>query len=209
MPYWYTLAFEAHRTGRPLVRPLFFDAPDPSNMPPVEDAFRVGAALLVAPVVDEGAIDREVFLPDGTWYDFHTGKSFEGGRKVIVPAPLDRIPVFVLAGSVVPMNDGDQSELHLWVPTVDGEAQGGWLYDDEGDGHGPWRLDRFRLERNGPALSVTRESQGHGAASVSPLRLLVHGAVVKRLLGDGNEISVQGGEAMIPAGFHELRIELG
>lgn len=61
-----------------------------------------GPSLLVAPVVEQGATTREVYLPKGRWYDWYTGEIYEGGRYVTVPAPLDKTPLFVREGSMVP-----------------------------------------------------------------------------------------------------------
>ncbi len=74
----------------------------------VEDAFMLGPDLLVAPVLDEGATTREVYLPahPGGWYDWHDGTAFEGGQTVTVVAPLGRLPLFARAGAIVPIEDG-------------------------------------------------------------------------------------------------------
>lgn len=101
-PYVHELAEEAHRTGAPPMRPLFFDFPEDEAAWSVDDQFLLGPDLLVAPVAEAGARSRSVYLPRGArWVDAHTGESREGGERREVPAPLERIPVFVRAGSAL------------------------------------------------------------------------------------------------------------
>jgi len=101
-PYVQELAEEAHRTGAPPMRPLFFDFPQDEAAWSVDDQFLLGPDLLVAPVAEAGARSRSVYLPHGAgWVDTRTGESREGGERREVPAPLERIPVFVRAGSAL------------------------------------------------------------------------------------------------------------
>jgi alpha-D-xyloside xylohydrolase len=91
----------AHSTGLPPMRPLFLSFPaDPVSWE-VEDQFMFGDDILVAPVVTEGAREREVYLPPGSWRDAWTGEQVEGGRRITAPAPLELIPVYV-RGNVAP-----------------------------------------------------------------------------------------------------------
>jgi alpha-D-xyloside xylohydrolase len=101
-PYVQELAEEAHRTGAPPMRPLFFDFPQDEAAWSVDDQFLLGPDLLVAPVAEAGARSRSVYLPHGAgWVDARTGESQKGGERREVPAPLERIPVFVRAGSAL------------------------------------------------------------------------------------------------------------
>jgi hypothetical protein len=102
-PYLYRYAVIAHGRGLPLVRPLFLNYPDDAATYGVEDQYLLGDDLLVAPVDDEGARTRTLYLPAGGWVDFWTGAIFDGGREVTADAPLDRIPVYVRAGAIIPM----------------------------------------------------------------------------------------------------------
>jgi alpha-glucosidase len=103
LPYFVTLAHMARRTGAPYVRPVWWKAPRDRALRDVEDAFLLGDALLVAPVMEEGARQRAVRLPHGRWYDTATGEAYDGPGQVVLDAPLSRIPVLVRAGSVVPV----------------------------------------------------------------------------------------------------------
>ncbi len=93
-PYISELMREAHEKGTPVMRPMFYEFPeDPACWEPLEQ-YMFGGKLLVAPVMEAGAREKAVYLPAGTWYDAETGKAYEGGGNVTVPAPMTEIPVF-------------------------------------------------------------------------------------------------------------------
>jgi alpha-D-xyloside xylohydrolase len=105
VPYLYTYAAEASRTGLPLMRYLALEAPDDARAWQEEQSYFLGPLLLVAPVVERGATVRTVYLPPGDWVDFWTDQLYRGGQEITVPAPLDggRAPVFLRAGAVLPL----------------------------------------------------------------------------------------------------------
>lgn len=99
-PYIMTQMQLAHEKGVPPMRPLFFDFPEDSQCWMVEDQFMFGPDILVAPVLHQGAIQREVYLPEGaSWADAWTGAVLEGGQWVTANAPLNRIPLFLRDGA--------------------------------------------------------------------------------------------------------------
>ncbi|MEU1101709.1 glycoside hydrolase family 31 protein [Streptomyces tibetensis] len=99
-PYLHRLAEDAHRTGAPPMRPLFFDFPEDPGAWDVDDQFLLGPDVLVAPVYEAGARARRVYLPSGTgWLDPATKAVLKGGTTLDAEAPLERIPVFVREGS--------------------------------------------------------------------------------------------------------------
>ncbi|MEU0388955.1 glycoside hydrolase family 31 protein [Streptomyces chartreusis] len=101
-PYLMRLSEEAHDTGAPPMRPLFFDFPEDERAWEVDDQFLLGPDVLVAPVYEEGARARRVYLPSGArWLDLVTGHGVEGGTTLEVDAPLERVPVFVREGAYV------------------------------------------------------------------------------------------------------------
>jgi alpha-glucosidase (family GH31 glycosyl hydrolase) len=101
VPYVRAAALTASRAGLPIIRPLcLLDPTDPRGWT-ITDAYGYGPALWVAPVLDEGASEREVSLPRGSWIETWSGNTVTGGGEVTVPAPLDGIPVWVRAGSLV------------------------------------------------------------------------------------------------------------
>lgn len=88
------LAAEAKQTSAPIVRHLMLEHPDDPIARTVDDQFLLGRDLLVAPVLAEGATERQVYLPDGVWFDVWTGERFEGRQTIVVAAPIGRPPVF-------------------------------------------------------------------------------------------------------------------
>jgi len=101
LPYIRAEAAWSAASGEPLLRPLLLDSPDEPVVWGITDQFRFGRDLLVAPVVEEGATSRRLYLPRGEWRDFWGDTSHTGGQWIEVDAPWDRIPVFVQAGATV------------------------------------------------------------------------------------------------------------
>ena len=102
LPYIRRVMRAAHEQGTPVMRPLFYHYPQDPTAWDVEDEYLFGPDVLVAPVLEAGAQSREVYLPAGNgWLDPETGNAYDGGQQIIVSAPLERIPVFVKAGSRV------------------------------------------------------------------------------------------------------------
>jgi alpha-glucosidase len=204
MPYLYTLAWEAAQTGAPLVRPLFWlDEKDP-DLWEIEDAFLLGPALLVAPVLEAGAQAREVFLPTGEWYDFWNNRRRTGPARVVVEAPLDRLPLFVRAGSLLPLAEPEGLTLHLYVPS-DGKGAGR-LYEDAGDGFGPHRVDRFEWWWEGESLRLHRIREGELPEPEGGFRFRWHGFTPARAWADGRPVPVDGSILVVPP-FTELILE--
>lgn len=102
LPYIYTQFYNAATDGTPLMRPLVYDYPEDGNTLWKDDLFMFGDALLVAPVIEERATKRGVYLPAGEWYDYWSNEKISGGKDITVDAPLDRLPLFVKAGSIIP-----------------------------------------------------------------------------------------------------------
>lgn len=103
-PYLRSVMRAAHEDGAPVMRPLFFGFPQDKAAWQVEDCYLLGDDLLVAPVMEAGVVERDVYLPKGaSWRDALTGKLYEGGQTVTAPAPLDVIPVFVRDGKDIPV----------------------------------------------------------------------------------------------------------
>jgi len=104
MPYIYSLGYQTWLTGAPFMRALPLDFPNDPKVVDVRDEYMFGPAFLVAPVTEQGATSREVYLPAGTdWYNYWTSERVKGGQTITVAAPIDTIPLFVRAGSILPM----------------------------------------------------------------------------------------------------------
>ena len=106
MPYIYQEAKHCVETARPLMAHLLVDYPEDSLVWFVHDQYMLGRDLLVAPIVDEGATSREIYLPTGKWHDLFLGGTISGSQTIEYSCPIERIPVFVRDGAVLPVNMG-------------------------------------------------------------------------------------------------------
>ncbi|MHA2432832.1 MAG: DUF5110 domain-containing protein, partial [Candidatus Thorarchaeota archaeon] len=136
MRYLYSLARIASITGVPIMRPLVMEFQEDPETYTLDSQFMIGPYLMVAPVLEEGAVSREVYLPAGTWYDHWTNEAVGGGQRIQVDAKLEQMPIFFRAGSIVTTGDvvqntdEDQGDLLLWVfPGASSETK---LYEDDG-----------------------------------------------------------------------------
>ncbi|MBX3578793.1 MAG: hypothetical protein KF723_16465 [Rhizobiaceae bacterium] len=154
LPLIYQLAWQAHRTGAPIVAPTFYHFDD-AECRADADAFMLGPDVLVAPVVAEGERSAVVYLPrcDGGWHDLHGGAILPGGSMASVEAPLGRLPLLVRSGAVLPLatawpetapHDATEIELTLFVSPGSGAAECEIFFDD-GDGWGHRSQDASRL----------------------------------------------------------------
>jgi alpha-D-xyloside xylohydrolase len=110
LPYTYSIAYRSYETGAPFMRALFMDFPNDPNVADIRDEYMFGPAFLVAPVTEQGATQRSVYLPAGCeWYNYWTNKRIKGGQTIMVNAPIDTIPLFVRAGSIVPLGSPVES----------------------------------------------------------------------------------------------------
>ena len=169
LPYIYGLFRESSQNGSPVVRPMFFQYPEtPAER--VADQFMLGDSLLAAPVLVKGARNRPVFLPEGDWYEYDTGlrlSAGSGGVTIMADAPLDTFPLYVRAGSMLPVgralhNAAASLSGELSIEVYPGPAVRGSLYADDGSSM-DYRLDRYLLleltgkQERGGSLIVTMQ----------------------------------------------------
>ncbi|MGH9430419.1 MAG: glycoside hydrolase family 31 protein [Terriglobia bacterium] len=102
LPYLYNAFYQSSQTGLPVMRALLLDYPNDPEAVSQENEFLFGDDLLVAPVVKDGEWTWPVYLPAGTWFDFWSDRSYQGPAHIIADAPLDRIPLFVRGGAIIP-----------------------------------------------------------------------------------------------------------
>lgn len=137
MPYIYTCARDAAESGKPMMRALFLDFPDDVTACGQKYEYMFGPSILVAPILDKDARKREVYLPEGVWYDFWTDRKLTGGRTITAAAPLNRIPLYVREGAIIPMADCvnhiDEKPVDELVMHVYGYEPAEYvLYEDDG-----------------------------------------------------------------------------
>jgi len=141
LPYLYTLFEECHRTGAPILRPLFWAYPDDISTYSMDDEFMSGDALLVAPVTRPGVDYRHVYLPGGTWFHYWTGTRVDGPAHILAHAPLGRPAIYVRANTAVPLGpemnyvgQQDADPLTFVLYPFEGTATA-TFYEDAGDGY--------------------------------------------------------------------------
>jgi alpha-D-xyloside xylohydrolase len=137
MPYLYALGRTTYETGAPFMRALFMDFPDDPKVADIGDEYMFGPAFLVAPVTEQGRQSRSVYLPAGAdWYDYWTGEKLAGGQTIEAKAPIDVIPLYVRAGSIIPYgsevpNTATPQRIAA-VRVYPGRDASFRLYDDDG-----------------------------------------------------------------------------
>ncbi|MDE6290095.1 MAG: glycoside hydrolase family 31 protein, partial [Muribaculaceae bacterium] len=140
LPYIYSMADAQTRSGYSMARPLAFDFPKDRNVFDIKDQYMFGD-IMACPVTDPGVDSREVYLPAGAdWYDFWTGKRFVGGETIDAPAPINRLPLFVKAGSIIPTTEVVEYSAAsvgkpLAIDIYPGKDATFTLYDDAGDSY--------------------------------------------------------------------------
>jgi alpha-D-xyloside xylohydrolase len=176
LPYIYSLGKQTYDTGAPFMRALFMDFPNDPNVANLGDEYMFGPAFLVAPVTEQGRESRQVYLPAGRdWYNYWTNERFTGGQTVTVAAPIDIIPLFVAAGSIIPIGSAIPStstpQQVTQIRVYPGQTTEFALYDDDGETYayekGQGRLTRLRWD------DVRGQLTSKGAALNSPLTELI------------------------------------
>ena len=206
LPYIYSAFVAASETGAPVQRPFVFEFQNDRQAWETDDAYLLGEALLVAPVLAVGCTARHVYLPPGTWVDFYTGERYAGGQFITAAAPADRIPLFERGGYVIPMYDQapvstmghypELLELRVIVPDEDGDTLS-MLQEDDGLSHafasGAFLRTTFGVTRRGSQVTVTSRTSGKGFPEFrrSRLRFKLVGFRGDRIELDGLPVSVQ------------------
>jgi alpha-glucosidase (family GH31 glycosyl hydrolase) len=119
------------------MRALFMDFPNDPKVFEIRDEYMFGPAFLVAPVTDQGVTSRTVYLPAGAkWYNFWTNERYEGGQEIVANAPIDTIPLFVRAGSILPLGSAilstEQKQEIVKIRVYPGANGAFSLYSDDG-----------------------------------------------------------------------------
>jgi alpha-D-xyloside xylohydrolase len=185
LPYIYSLAWKTTNEAYTPMRPLAMDFRTDRRALDIGDEFLFGPAILVNPVTEPGATSRRVYLPKAKWYDFWTGRGVDGGVAIDMAAPLDRIPLFVRAGSIVPMGPdmeyaaekpADPIELRVYT----GADANFTLYEDENDNYeyekGVHATIRVQWQEAGKKLTIgEREGKFPGMLEKRTIRIVLVG----------------------------------
>lgn len=187
IPYLYTLFYESHATGAPIMRPTFMESPGAD--PVIATQFFFGRDILVAPVTEPGAAKKAVALPPGKWFYFWDGRELEGPKQFAVPVDLVTMPVFIRAGAIIPMGPlmqytsekkTDPLEIHYYPADSASKYE---LYEDDGESagylRGEFAITKIEARREANTVSlVVNDPDGtyKGMPASRSYRIVVHGA---------------------------------
>ena len=200
LPYLYTLFREHERTGAPVMRPLWFEFPDDKSTYLINDQYMVGSDVMVAPVVKDGMRTRGIYLPASEgWIDWWTGEQLESGKTHYPKTPLDRLPIYVCVGAVIPtqtviQHTGQMPSAVVTLNVVAGIAPGkterSLLYQDEGEGYNyrqnAWR--EIRTTHVQGSLKIDRIGSFEGQ-KIMAVEAVGVSANPRELRSDGQKIS--------------------
>lgn len=202
LPYLYTLFREHERSGAPVMRPLWYEFPEDKATYLINDQYMVGDDVLVAPVVKDGMRTRGIYLPLGAeWIDWWTGEKYESGKTHYLPTPLDRLPLFVRVGAVIPtqsaiQHTGEMPDAEITLNIAAGIKPGvtevDSLFEDSGDGYGyrgnDWSELKVTHKMGSITLAGTGQFQGQKVTKV-----VVHGIGSRPsgIRADGSQIEFQ------------------
>lgn len=179
LPYLYSVVAQSHFYGWPIIRPIFTAEPNNAKLRSIDDSYLLGEHLLVAPVLKKGKKKRKVYLPKGQWYDFWTNERIKGGKTINVKAPLDHLPLFVKAGTILPLwpvmqHTGEHPIKTLTLRLYPGRAET-TLYEDAGEGldylKGTYRWVKYSSSLDDGVLEVTREIEGKYVPDYTNIRV--------------------------------------
>lgn len=201
IPYLYSAFWEHHRYGFPILRPVVMHEQENPKNHFREDEFSFGDKILVAPVMEQGAEFKDVYLPEGSWYHFWTHQRLEGGQEHYVHAPIESMPIFVKAGSVLPeypvmqyVGEKEIDELWLNIYYADYEVNS-FLFEDHGDTFA-YEQDiylekKFVVKGDSSSMSIRQNIEGLFTPSYESYDYNVIGLPfnVSRITVDGREIA--------------------
>lgn len=150
LPYNYSLAFEQTLYGKPLIRPMNYYSFADSNLNKATHQYMWGDQVLVAPVTEQQATTKKLYLPDGDWYNYFTERRHAGGSWIDFPVSIERIPVFVKAGSFIPERTGltnteEYKTKFLVIKHYLGKDPGHYVFFDD-DGHDPRAIEENQFD---------------------------------------------------------------
>ncbi len=157
LPYLYDLFYQGLESGLPVMRPLVLHYEDDPEVYNLNSEFLVGENVLAAPVLEQGATRRMVYLPEGTWYDYWTGEAVEGKLWFVKEAKLEECPIYVKAGSILPTYEvmqyvGERPYQELHLLTTPGDAKYTHFQDNGEDNsykNGAYNLYEFTKDASG------------------------------------------------------------
>lgn len=200
-PYIYSEAAKVSLEGYTLMRPLVFDFSTDVTALEQRNEYMFGASLLINPVTDKGVSRWSTYLPEHTsgWYDFWTGKRYAGKQWIEVPVDMEKMPVFVKAGSILPMGVDRQTvsekkEAPITLMVYPGENASFTLYEDEGTNYncesGAYSLIRFQWDEKKHRLTIGKREGSFEGMPEERLFIVKIGNQNKDILYTGKKMHV-------------------
>ena len=201
LPYNYTIAFENSVSGKPLMRPLFFEEPTNEKLLIEKESYLWGNDFLIKPITKSGVTSAEVYFPKSSnWFDFYSGKKYESGTTKTVPVTETEIPTFVRGGSFIPMTKTMQNtteyslenfDLHFFFDESVASSKGK-LYNDDGTtpnafDKGMYEILHFESTNSGKNVTIklSAETGKKYSSTDKNVMLYVHNIKAKKVVVNG------------------------
>ncbi len=222
LPYLYSAAFRQHRTGMPMMSALVLSYQDDYNVYGIDDQYLLGDQMMVCPVTVMGARSRVVYLPEGNWVDYWTGERHAGKTFITVRCPLEKIPIFVKAGALIPMQPwmayaGERPLDTLTWDVFPGGSSSEDLYQDDGIStdylQGAYALTTLHARKSGDDIVLQLDpprGRYHPPASAYHFRIHTRRPITVRLgtsvLPQRNDHAGMGWAYDATAGIVDIRL---
>jgi len=216
LPVMYTSFYEHTQTGAPIIRPLVYEYQDDPHTYNINDQFMLGDHLMAAPVVQKDQNSRKLYLPKGTWYEFFNDTKYEGGKTIKVAAPIRAVdtynkiynhpyaglPLFVQAGSVIPMQKvqqyvGQKKITNMNLRVYNGGSRKSELYEDDGVSQNykkdDYRLTHFQTESDSRDFNINVTMNGKYSGAVKTFTWKIYGLnnQPQYVIVDGRKVDAQ------------------
>lgn len=200
LPYLYSAFWEHHRYGFPIIRPVVMHEQEEFSNHFRQDEFTYGDKILICPVLAAGQKQRKVYLPKGKWYNFWTHELVDGGKEVVVATPLETMPIFVKAGSIIPEypvmqyvgeKEVDEVKMNVYYSDIDANS---FIFEDYGETFA-YEQDiylekKFVVAGKDRKLTIQQSMEGLYTPRYENYHLNIIGLPFKptRIIADNNEI---------------------
>jgi|CXWJ01.1.fsa_nt_gi alpha-glucosidase len=189
LPYIYSTFWQYVMKGTPMIKPLVFLSQNDPETWLREEEFGFGDQLLICPIKEQASTGRIVYLPKGNWYNYYTDKIYKGEHEVYTDAPLDRFPLYVKEGAVIPLQPVmqftdefpvRQITLHVYYAI---NRNISYFYEDEGDNYsyaqGNFSVRRYTVFGNRKQMRIVQELFGNYKSNYENFRIIIHGLPFK------------------------------
>lgn len=214
LPFWYNEFYNSSKTGLPIMRAMFINYQNDNNCYSYDAQFQymLGENLLVAPVVNSNDRFKKLYLPKGRWYDLNDNQIIDGGKWIIKEVPLNKIPLFIKEGGIIPMQEvlnyvGEKNIDSLEFLIFPAENSEYTFYEDDGSTYeyenGKYSLTKFSIKQNLKTIKLTYEKiKKDYQSSVkeynltfvginSPKKVLVNGSEYKNFNYENNMLKIK------------------